>query len=113
MWWCHIVLTFHLQIDEGLLVALSCACVTFVPAFVLNFDPLEEQGSISMRDLGIEQGSASTEVLVLESKLIFVVVVAVNRDLLLVPVDHHSSSGSEAAGQDAVILDDACDICIC
>lgn len=65
-----------------------------------------------MRDLGVEQGSASTKVLVLESKLIFVVVVAVNGDLLLVPVDHHSSGGSEAAGQDAVILDDTGDVCI-
>lgn len=112
MQWCHTVLTFHLQIDKGLLVALSCARVTFVPAFVLNFDPFEEQGGISMRDVGIEQGGASTEVLVLESELIFVVVVAVNRDLLLVPVDDHSSGGSEAAGQDAVILYDTGDVCI-
>lgn len=111
--WCRIVLTFHLQIDEGLLVALSRACITFVPALVLNFDPLEEQRGISMRDLDIKQGSTSTEVLVLESKLILVVVVAVNGDLLLVPVDHYRSSGSEAAGQDAVILDDTGDICIC
>lgn len=47
---------------------------------------------------------------VLESELILVVVVAVNGDLLLVPVDHHSPSGSEAAGQDAVVRDDTGDI---
>lgn len=100
------MLTFDVQVDKGLLVDLSCACVAFVPAFVLNFDPPKEQGGVSMRDVGIKQGGASAEVLVLETELIFAVVVAVNRDLLLVPVDDHSSSGPEAAGQDAVILDD-------
>lgn len=63
-----------------------------------------------MRDVRIEQASPSAEVLILESKLILVVVVAVNRDLLLVPVDHHSARGSEAAGQDAVIMDDTGDV---
>lgn len=48
--------------------------------------------------------------LVLESKLILVVVVAVDGYLLLVPVDHHSASGPEAAGQDAVVMDDAADV---
>lgn len=63
-----------------------------------------------MKDVGVEQACPSTEVFVLQSKLILVVVVAVNRDLLLVPVDHHSAGGSEAAGQDAVIVDDTGDI---
>lgn len=63
-----------------------------------------------MRDVGVEQASPAAEVLVLESKLILVVVVAVNRDLLLVPVDHHSAGGSEATRQDAVIRDDAGDV---
>lgn len=106
------MLTFHLQVDEGLLVALPCACVTFVPALVLNFDPPEQQGGISLRDVWIKQGGPSAEVLVLEPELVFVVVVAVNGDLLLVPVDHHGGGGSEAARQDAVILDDAGDVCI-
>ena len=63
-----------------------------------------------MRDVRVEQASASTEVFVLESKLILVVVVAVNRDLLLVPVDHDGAGGSEAAGQDAVFRDDTGDV---
>lgn len=63
-----------------------------------------------MRDVGVEQASPSAEVLVLESKLILVVVVAVNGDLLLVPVDHHSAGGSEATGQDAVVGDDTGDV---
>lgn len=63
-----------------------------------------------MRDVGVEQASPSTEVFVLESKLILVVVVAMDGDLLLVPVDHHSAGGSEAAGQDAVFRDDAGDV---
>lgn len=63
-----------------------------------------------MRDVGVEQASPSAEVFVLESKLVLVVVVAVNRDLLLVPVDHHSASGFEATGQDAVVKDDTGDI---
>lgn len=46
-----IVLTFHLQVDKHLLVTLPCACVAFVSALVLNFDPPEEQGGIAMRDL--------------------------------------------------------------
>lgn len=104
------VLTFHLQVDKHLLVALSCARVAFVPALVLNFDPPEEQGGIAIRDVGVEQAGPSTEVLVLEPKLIFVVVVAVDRDLLLVPVDYYGTSGSEATGQDAVIMDDTGDI---
>ena len=65
-----------------------------------------------MRDVRVEQTCPSTKVLVLESKLILVVVVAVNGDLLLVPVDYHRAGGSEAAGQDAVVLDDTGDISI-
>lgn len=76
----------------------------------MHFHPPEEQGGIALRDLRVEQASPSTEVPVLESKLILVVVVAMNRDLLLVPVDHHSPSGSEATGQDAVIRDDTGDV---
>lgn len=60
-----------------------------------------------MRDVRVEQAGSSAEVFVLESELILVVVVAVNRDLLLVPVDYHSACGSEATGQDAVVMDDA------
>lgn len=63
-----------------------------------------------MRDVRVEQTSPSTEVLVLESKLILVVVVAVDWDLLLVPVDHHCAGRSEATGQDAVVGDDAGDV---
>lgn len=106
----HTGLTFHLQVDKQLLVALSCARVAFVSAFVLNFDPSEEQRGIAVRDVGVEQGCPSTEVLVLESKLVLVVVVTVDRDLLLVPVDDHCACGSEATGQDAVIVEDARDI---
>lgn len=63
-----------------------------------------------MRDAGVEQARPATEVPVLESKLVLVVVVAVDGDLLLVPVDHHGASGSEAAGQDAVVREDTGDI---
>lgn len=49
-----------------------------------------------MRDLSVEQGRPSTEVFVLQSKLVLVVVVAMDGDLLLVPVDHHSASGPVA-----------------
>lgn len=63
-----------------------------------------------MRYVGVEQARPSTEVFVLQSKLILVVVVAVNRDLLLVPMDHHSAGGSEAAGQYTFIMDDTGDI---
>lgn len=107
---CQTVLTFDLQVDKDLLVALPRAGVTFVPALVLNFDPPEQQGGIAVRDVRVEQASPSAEVLVLESELVLVVVVAVNGDLLLVPVDHHSAGGSVAAGQDAVVRDDAGDV---
>lgn len=113
MYWtqCFLtVLTFDLQVDKDLLVALPRARVTLVSALVLNFDPPEEQGGIAMRDVGVEQASPSAEVLVLESKLILVVVEAVDGDLLLVPVDHHSAGGSEAARQDAVVRDDTGDV---
>lgn len=103
-------LTFHLQVDKHLLAAFSRAGVAFVAPPVLHFDPPEEQGSIAVRDVGVEQARPATEVPVLECKLILVVVVTVHRDLLLVPVDHHSASGSEAAGQDAVVRDDTGDI---
>lgn len=106
----HVALTFHLQVDKDLLVALPRARVTLVPALVLNFDPPEQQGGIAVGDVGVEQAGPSTEVLVLESKLVLVVVVAVNGDLLLVPVDHHGACGPEAAGQDAVVGDDAGDV---
>lgn len=107
---CKVLLTFHLQVDKGLLVALSCAGVTFVPALVLHFDSPEEQRGIAKWDLGVEQASPSTEVFVLKSKLVLIVVVAVHWDLLLVPVDHHGAGGSEAARQDAIIMDDTRDI---
>lgn len=113
IYWLHfrpIVPTFHLQVDKDLLIALSCARVALVSALVLHFDPPEEQGGIAVWYLRVEQAGPSTEVPVLESKLILVVVVAVNRDLLLVPVDHHSPGGSEATGQDAVVGDDAGDV---
>lgn len=110
---CRIILTFDLQVDKDLLVFLPCARVTFVPAPVLNFDPPEEQGGIAVRDVWVEQAGPTAEVLVLESKLVLVVVVAVHGDLLLVPVDHHRAGGSEAAGQDAVVLDDTAHIGIC
>lgn len=60
-----------------------------------------------MRDLRVEQGRPSTEVFVLQSELVLIVVVAMDWDLLLVPVDHHRASGPEATGQDAVFTDDA------
>lgn len=104
------MLTFHLHVYKDLLISLSCARVALVPALVLHFDPPEEQGGITMRDLRVKQASPSTEVSVLEPKLVLVVVVAVYGDLLLVPVDHHSPSGSEAAGQDAVVRDDTGDV---
>lgn len=63
-----------------------------------------------MRDVQVEQARPPAEVPVLESELILVVVVAVNGDLLLVPVDHHGPGGSEAAGQDAVVWDDTGDV---
>lgn len=63
-----------------------------------------------MRDVRVEQARPPAEVPVLESELILVVVVAVNRDLLLVPVDDHSPGGPEAAGQDAVVWDDTGDV---
>lgn len=103
-------LTFDLQVDKHLLAAFSRAGVALVAAPVLHFDPPEEQGCIALRDVWVEQTRPATELPVLESELILVVVVAVNGDLLLVPVDHHSPSGSEAAGQDAVIRDDTGDI---
>lgn len=103
-------LTFDLHVDKHLLAALPRAGVALVAAPVLHFDPPEEQGGIALRDVGVEQARPATEVPVLQSKLILVVVVAVNGDLLLVPVDHHSPSGSEAAGQDAVVRDDTGDI---
>lgn len=63
-----------------------------------------------MRDVGVKQARPTAEVLVLESKLVLVVVIAVDWDLLLVPVNDHSTGGSEAAGQDAVVRDDAGDV---
>lgn len=51
-----------------------------------------------MRDMRVEQACPSTEMLILQPKLILVVVVAVNRDLLLVPVDYHCAGGFKAAG---------------
>lgn len=50
-----------------------------------------------MRDLRVEQGRPSAEVFVLQSKLVLVIVVAMDWDLLLVPVDDHSTGGPEAA----------------
>lgn len=76
----------------------------------MHLDPPEEQGSVAVRDVAVEQARPAAEVPVLESKLILVVVVAVDGDLLLVPVDHHGASGPEAAGQDAVVRDDTGDI---
>lgn len=49
-----------------------------------------------MRDLSIEQGRPSAEVFVLQSILVLVVVVAMDGDLLLVPVNDHSAGGPEA-----------------
>lgn len=63
-----------------------------------------------MSDLRVEQGRPSTEVPVLQPKLVLTVVVAMDWDLLLVPVDHHGASGPEAAGQDAVFTHDAADV---
>lgn len=105
-------LTFHLQVDKHLLVAFPCTGVALVPAPVLNFHPPEEQGGIAVRDVRVEQACPSAEMLVLQPKLILVVVVAVDRDLLLVPVDYHGAGGFKAAGQDAVFRDDAGDISI-
>lgn len=51
-----------------------------------------------MRDLRVEQGRPSAEVFVLQSELVLIVVVAMDWDLLLVPVDHHRAGGPEAAG---------------
>lgn len=103
----EIILTFHLQVDKHLLVALPRARVTFVPALVLNFDPPEKQGGVALRDVRVEQAGPAAEVLVLVPKLVLVVVVAVHGGLLLVPVDHHGADGPEAAGQEAVVRDDA------
>lgn len=63
-----------------------------------------------MRDLRVEQGRPSTEMFVLQSKLVLTVVVAMDWDLLLVPVDHHRAGGPVAAGEDAVFTDDAADV---
>lgn len=103
-------LTFDLQVDKDLLAALPRAGVTLVAALILNLDPPEEQRGVAVGDVQVEQAGPSTEVFVLQSKLILVVVVAVNGDLLLVPVDHHGARGPEAAGQDAVVGDDAGDV---
>lgn len=92
------------------MVAFPCACVALVPALVLNFNPLEKQWGVALRDVGVKQRRPAAEVLVLKSELIFVVVVAVNRDLLLVPVDYHCARGSKAAWQNTVFLDDASDV---
>lgn len=102
-------LTSDTQIDKDLLVALSRAGVALVPALVLHFDPPQEQGGVAMGDLRVEQGRPPTEVFVLQSELVLAVVVAVDGDLLLVPVDHHRAGGPEAAGEDAVFADDAVD----
>lgn len=51
-----------------------------------------------MRDLRVEKGRPSTEVLVLQSELVLIVVVAMDWDLLLVPVDHHRAGGPETTG---------------
>lgn len=90
------LLTFDIQGDKTLLVALSRAGVALVPALVLHLDPPQEQGGIAMGDLRVEQGRPSTEVFVLQSHLVLVVVVAMDGDLLLVPVDHHGAGGPEA-----------------
>lgn len=103
-------LTSDIQVDKDLLVALSRAGVALVPALVLDFEPPQEQGGVAVRDLGVEQGRPSAEVFVLQSKLVLVVVVAMDRDLLLVPVDHHGAGGPEAARQDAVFADDTGDV---
>lgn len=103
-------LTSDIQVDKDLLVALSRAGVALVPALVLDFEPPQEQGGVAVRDLGVEQGRPSAEVFVLQSELVLVVVVAMDRDLLLVPVDHHGAGGPEAARQDAVVTDDTGDV---
>ena len=104
------MLTFHLQVDKELLVALPRARVALVPALVLHLYPPEQQRCVAVRDLRVEQACPSTKVPVLESKLVLVVVIAVDGDLLLIPVDHHSPGGSEATGQDAVVRDDTGDV---
>lgn len=57
--------------------------------------------------MGVKQRSPTTEVFILKSKLVLLVVEAVDWDLLLVPVNNHRASGSEAAGQDAVFINQA------
>lgn len=92
------------------MAAFSRAGVALVAPPVLHLHPPEEQGSVAVRDVGVEQARPAAEVPILESKLVPVVVVAVDGDLLLVPVDHNSASGPEAAGQDAVVREDTGDI---
>lgn len=58
-----------------------------------------------MGDLGVEQACPSIEVLILQSILVLVVIVAVNRDLLFVPVDDHGTSGCKATGKHAVLME--------
>lgn len=58
-----------------------------------------------MGDLGVEQACPSIEVLILQSILVLVVIVAVNRDLLFVPVDDYSTGGFKATGQHAVLME--------
>lgn len=58
-----------------------------------------------MGDLGVEQACPSIEVLILQSILVLVVIVAVNRDLLFVPVDDHGTSRFKATGKHAVLME--------
>lgn len=92
------LLTFHPQINKGFLVSLPGAGVALIPPLILDFNFPQHQRGISLCNLGIKQVRPATEVLVLEPVLVFIVVVAMDGDLLLVPVDDHGSRGSETAG---------------
>lgn len=107
-----LLLTFDPQVNKGFLVSLLGAGVALVPPLILNFNFPQHQRGISLCDLGIKQVGPATEMLVLEAVLVLIVVVAVDRDLLLVPVDDHGSCGLETAGQHAVFIEQTCYMCI-
>lgn len=92
------LLTFDPQVNKGFLVSLPGAGVALIPPLILDFNFPQHQRGISLCDLGIKQVRPATEMLILEPVLVFIVVVAVDRDLLLVPVDDHGSRGLETAG---------------
>ncbi len=107
-----LLLTFDPQVNERFLVSLPGAGVALVPPLILNFHFPQHQRGVSLCDLGIKQAGPAAEMLVLEAVLVFIVVVAVDGGLLLVPVDDHGSCGLETAGQHAVFIEQTCYVCI-